>query len=185
MLDERAGAGADYTGAEPLEHAMIRVIAIFIALLPAATLAQESADALRQRGRVAVREGRFEDAAELFSRAAEHTDDPSVWLEVGDMADRLRRDDVALHAYQTYLQRRPSSPDRVEIEARVRILVSRVHDRDRLLVDWEGGSVQVQRRPMPLAEWEGDLRESPPRPRELMPMPEVLDLGLGRRLDAP
>lgn len=84
--------------------------------------AQELATELRENGRAAIREGRFQAALSAFQLAAFQTRDPTAWLEVADAADRLRENAAALDAYRRYLAARPEAPDRVEITARIQIL---------------------------------------------------------------
>lgn len=161
--------------------------------LPHAAAAQDDearATALREAGRAALRAGQIEEAFASFREAAALTRDATVWLEVGDAADRLRVDDVALSAYERYLELRADAPDRAEIEGRVRVLRELASGRrytapaaGRALVDWNGRPV-VMRRPaqlVSLAEWDGALEQ---RERDAAPRPAA-EPGLGRRLSPP
>ncbi len=155
---------------------------------------------LRATARERTREGHLEEAFALVRSAAELTDDARVWLEVAEAADRLRLDEVALRAYETYLERRADAPDREEIEARTRVLreVLAGHryalesepargPAAEVLVDWNGEPVVVERSgtPRALADWDGTLRALPgSRPPDLLPFPTD-NRGLGRRLSAP
>jgi Flp pilus assembly protein TadD len=86
--------------------------------------AQNNPDSLRAWARAEIAQGHFESALNLFRAASRHATDPRVWLEVGDAADRLRRDDIALEAYERYLVVAPDATDRAEIHARVAVLRS-------------------------------------------------------------
>ncbi len=157
-----------------------------------AAIDEEQASALREEGRAHLREGRIEDAFSRFREAADHTRDPSVWLEVAEAADRLRIDEVALAAYVRYLEERADAPDRAEIEGRVRVLRELASGRRFAvsptgygLVDWNGRPVLI-RRPsqlISLAEWDGTVGAAPSEASDLLPLPPPT--GLGRRLSPP
>lgn len=137
------------------------------AAIASPALAQD-AEALRAQGRAALHDGRFDDALRLFRSATESSVDPSVWLEVGDAADRLRDDGTALDAYERYLVARPDAPDRAEIRARIAVLRTVL----------ERGAMPTRAANIPdfiPAETILDaLRSAPPEP-----------VGLGRRLGRP
>lgn len=101
-------------------------ILILTALLTSAPASAQTderqARTLRERGRRALAEGRIEEAFGLFRVAAERTSDPEAWLDVGDAADRLRMNSVAVEAYENFLQRSPNTANRTEIEGRLRVL---------------------------------------------------------------
>lgn len=136
---------------------------------------EQSPDELREAAHWALAGGRFEDALHLFEQASLRTNEARVWLELGDAADRLRRDDVALRAYPTYLDRFPQAPDRTEIEARVQVLRARPR------------CVEPSQAPV-LAPWPSTPSEpeatAAATPRALSPMPAA-EVGLGRRLAEP
>ncbi len=91
--------------------------------LPAAAQTGGRATGLRRRSRAALSEGRLEEAYGLARAAAERSRGAGPWLEVAEIADRLRLDTLALSAYRTYLERAPrNAGDRAEIEGRVRVL---------------------------------------------------------------
>ncbi|MCZ7681825.1 MAG: hypothetical protein M5U28_24750 [Sandaracinaceae bacterium] len=180
-------------------HALARGLALGALLLfaPRPALAQEPdearAAALRERGRAELREGRIEDAFAAFGDAVALTRDPTVWLELGDAADRLRVDDVALAAYERYLAARPDAPDRAEVEGRVRVLREIARGRRfspgsaHPLVDWDGRPLSAPRasRLVSLARWDGTVGGARgARAPELLPFPAPAR-GLGRRLSPP
>lgn len=181
-------------------HALARLaLGALILLAPRPSLAQEldeaRAAALREEGRAHLREGRIEDAFGSFRDAVSLTRDARVWLELAEAADRLRADDVALAAYERYLEARADAPDRAEIEGRVRVLRELASGRRfalggaHPLVDWEGRPLAPSSasRLVSLARWDGTVGGPPaPRPPELLPFPAPPPaLGLGRRLSAP
>ena len=55
-------------------------------------------------------------------RSAALTGDADILYNIGQVADRLRQDEVALDAYERYLEARPDAPDRVNVEGRIRRL---------------------------------------------------------------
>jgi tetratricopeptide (TPR) repeat protein len=152
------------------------LVALLFLMLPLAASAQD-ANALRAQARRAIAAGEFERGLSLLTVAAPLTDDPQVWLELGDAADRVRRDDIALEAYETYLERVPRAANVDEVTARVRILRRTLEGyqprafgpAERLLVDWYGHPLSLRsRRAVRLADWEGQVieRDAPP-PRRL------------------
>lgn len=157
--------------------------------------AEARASALRAAARRHADAGRLEEAFAAVHEASLLTGDPIVFLELGELADRLRLDEVALSAYETYLARRTDAPDRAAIVGRVRVLrlllAGHRFVRPRApavgvaLVDWSGRPAASSRDLIPLAEWDGTLRVRRPSPApDLLPA-SVLDPGLGRRLSPP
>lgn len=143
--------------------------------------------ALREAARRDAEAGRIEEAFIASREAAELTRDPVAFRELGELADRLRLDTIALAAYEAYLARRADAPDRAAIEGRVRVL-RLLRDGHRFsarplggdaLVDWDGRPVLVRRRAdlVPLAEWDGTLPAGAAR--------ASVEPGLGRRLSPP
>jgi len=84
--------------------------------------ALDEARAVFELGTAAYEEGRFEAALRHFQRSYELTESPDILFNVGTVADRLREDELALDAYERYLQARPDAEDREHIEGRIRIL---------------------------------------------------------------
>jgi hypothetical protein len=182
----------------------VRAMAFFaaIALAPSFASAQtrrEEARAaeMRRTAREHVESGRFEQAFPLLRAASALSADATVWLELGTLAERMRIDDVAIEAYQTYLARRTDAPDRAEIEGRVRLLRELAagaryvldersepvlaEGEGSVLVDWSGRPHRMARvrELITLAEWDGTLTtRSETRERSTVP-------GLGRRLSPP
>lgn len=84
--------------------------------------AQTDTDAARvafERGVAAYEAGAFEDALAAFQESYALVHDPQILFNVGTVADRLRRDSVALEAYEGYLAGIPGAPDRANVEARI------------------------------------------------------------------
>src|SRR5262249_26206585 len=66
---------------------------------------------LNQQGLQLAHEGRFEEAADRFSRAiAQHPDHGSAWLNLGMSLRNLGRYDRAINAYQELLRITPRDP---------------------------------------------------------------------------
>jgi tetratricopeptide (TPR) repeat protein len=76
-----------------------------------------------QAGEAAYRAGRFAEALDYFTRAYELTHEPDLLYNIATVQDRLRHDREAIEAYRAYLDARPDSSDRANIEARVAILL--------------------------------------------------------------
>lgn len=183
-------------------------LALALAAAPAAH-AQPEANAearsleLREAGRERLRQGQLAEAFGFFREATLLTADPSVWVELGEVADRLRLDEIALQAYQTYLERRRDAPDRAEIEGRVRVLLelaagqrytltpnSTIPERRPAVepASWTTTAVET-RRHNDLIVLDFGARASPPpvirRRPDLLPLPALESLSLARRLSRP
>jgi tetratricopeptide (TPR) repeat protein len=65
------------------------------------------ARSLFEAGRAAFATGRFEDALEYFERSFELSGRPELHYNIATCADRLRRDQQAIDAYEAYLEARP------------------------------------------------------------------------------
>ena len=166
------------------------------------------ADPALEEGARAVAEGRLPDAFAAYHRATTRAPaDPRAWRALAEVAERLRVDDVALHAYRRYLELAPRADDHAEIAGRVHaieqlargarfvpegdgestrvVLVEAPPGSRHVLVDWQGRPLRVRRTSelLSLADWDGSLRSE--IPNELMPFPTDDERGLGRRLGAP
>lgn len=94
---------------------------------PDSALAQApgpEARATFERGVAAYEAGSFEEALSAFQEAYRLTNDAQILYNVATVADRLRRDVVALEAYEGYLAGYPAAPDRTNVEARIAALRS-------------------------------------------------------------
>lgn len=106
------------------------------ALSASATLAQSESSDDRQRsaaveaearslfeaGRSAFDIGRYEDALEHFQQAYELSGRSSLLYNVGQTADRLRLDAVALEAFERFLADNPEHARAEAVRARIRVL---------------------------------------------------------------
>jgi len=84
--------------------------------------ADEEARAMFLTGREAYAAGNYENALEAFRQAFEMSNRPELLFNIGQTADRLRRDRDARDAFQAYLRAVPDADNRVEVEARLRVL---------------------------------------------------------------
>jgi tetratricopeptide (TPR) repeat protein len=75
-----------------------------------------------EAGRIAFIQRRFEDALEDFRRAYDLTRRAELLYNIGAAADRLRQDEVALDAYERFLDEVPDAPTREEVESRIAML---------------------------------------------------------------
>ena len=104
------------------------LVAILCAVLWPATGQAQDAETLEEARRAfdsareAYEGGRFEEALEGFERSFELTGSPEILFNIGTVADRLRRDRLALDAYERYLEARPDSADAENVGARIRAL---------------------------------------------------------------
>lgn len=89
---------------------------------PAAGGADEEARAVFQRGREAYARGEYEPALAAFRQAYELSGRAELQFNIGQAADRLRHDREARDAFEAYLRALPDAANRVEVEARLRVL---------------------------------------------------------------
>jgi len=117
------------------------LIAIGIALVGAdaqaqgsATTSTPSADEVRARqvfeeARAAFAAADYEVALARFREAYELSARAELLYNVGLAADRLRRDEEALEAFERYLREMPEAQNRHEVERRVELLRAAIADR--------------------------------------------------------
>jgi tetratricopeptide (TPR) repeat protein len=90
----------------------------------------EVAKGLFQAGAAAFDAGQFEEALRHFQAAYARSPRPKLLFNIGQAADRLRQDDIALDAFRRYLAEFPEAQGREQIEARVRVLEQAVAERE-------------------------------------------------------
>ena len=83
---------------------------------------ETEARALFEAGRQAFTDGRFEDALQRFSQSYELSHRAELLFNIGQAADRLRRDAEALAAFERYLALLPEAANRREVEGRIAVL---------------------------------------------------------------
>lgn len=86
------------------------------------TFDEAEARALFEAGLLAFQNSRFEDALERFNRAFELSGREELLFNVGIAADRLRRDDIAIDAFERFLESDPPADYRRQAEARLEFL---------------------------------------------------------------
>jgi hypothetical protein len=80
------------------------------------------ARALFEAGSTAFEDARYADALGHFQRAYELSERPRLLYNIGLAADRLRRDEIALEAFEQFLAEVPDHPRRRDVRARVEVL---------------------------------------------------------------
>jgi tetratricopeptide (TPR) repeat protein len=80
---------------------------------------ESEARALFHAGQSAYESGRFEKALEYFLQAHELSGRPALLYNVGQAADRARRDETALNAFRMYLQQVPDAPNAEMVQNRI------------------------------------------------------------------
>jgi len=88
------------------------------------------AKGLFQAGAAAFDAGQFEEALRHFQAAYARSPRPKLLFNIGQAADRLRQDEVALDAFRRYLAEVSDAEGREQIEARVRVLEQAVAERE-------------------------------------------------------
>jgi tetratricopeptide (TPR) repeat protein len=94
--------------------------------------ANEQAIALYRQSTRAYDEGRFQDAADLLTRAYALHAEPILLFNLARAYEGSGNVDKAIDAYTRYLAREPGAPDRRSIEQRVATLQKQVDDRQAL-----------------------------------------------------
>jgi tetratricopeptide (TPR) repeat protein len=84
--------------------------------------ADAQARALFQAGQIAYERAEYEAALQHFEEAYDLSGRALLLLNVAQAADRLRRDEIALAALERFLQEAPDSDQRLQVEARLRVL---------------------------------------------------------------
>jgi len=82
----------------------------------------DQARALYEAGRIAFDAGRFDQALEHFEQSYELSERPALLYNIGTTADRLRRNEDALEAFEAYLEAMPEASNRASVEARISVL---------------------------------------------------------------
>ncbi len=100
---------------------------------PSADRRDQEARQVFEAGRMALEDGRYEDALEYFERAYELSGRVALLFNIGTVAERLRRDRRALEAYQAYVEAEPGAPNRAEVDRRIAILTEQIEREDALL----------------------------------------------------
>ncbi|MDD9934230.1 MAG: hypothetical protein OXT09_11540 [Myxococcales bacterium] len=83
-----------------------------------------------QQGRQAYNGGNFQQALDAFQRAYQLSPRPELLFNIGQAADRLRMDDLALSSFKQYLAELPQAHNREQVENRVRALEAVIAQRD-------------------------------------------------------
>jgi tetratricopeptide (TPR) repeat protein len=97
--------------------------------VPAAGASDEVARGLFQAGKAAYEAGNYSDALSFFQQAHARSGRPELLFNIGQAADRLRRDEQAIEALRAYLTQLPDAPNRVEVQARIRALEHALQER--------------------------------------------------------
>jgi tetratricopeptide (TPR) repeat protein len=90
----------------------------------------EEARSLFHAGESAFSQGRYEAALEHFQAAYELSPRPELLFNIGNTAERLRREEEALEAYRRYLAAQPDAENRAQVEARIQIIENAIAERE-------------------------------------------------------
>jgi tetratricopeptide (TPR) repeat protein len=97
------------------------------------TVAQDSKAQARQhfeKGKNLYDAGDFAPALAEFKEAFNLKDDPAFLFNMGQCHAKLGNDAAALHAYKSYLRRKPDAPNRAQVETRIAELEERQRKSD-------------------------------------------------------
>lgn len=75
-----------------------------------------------EAGRIAFRDGRFEEARGHFQRSYELSGRAELLYNIASADDRLRHDEAALRGFEQYLAEVADAPNRAEVQARIEVL---------------------------------------------------------------
>lgn len=81
---------------------------------------------LYEAGVVAFEAGRYENALEAFQSAHELSGRPELLYNIGQSADRLRRNAAALDAFEGFVEARPDHPNAAAVRRRIEVLRTEV-----------------------------------------------------------
>ncbi len=84
--------------------------------------ADREARALSEAGLTAYHAGRYESALEYFERSYALSQRGALLFNIGAAAERLRRDERAIEAYEAYLEAVPNAQNREAVLSRLEIL---------------------------------------------------------------
>ncbi len=90
----------------------------------------EEARGLFEAGRAAFDAGRYEEALGYFERSYELSEAPELLYNIGHTAERLRRDERAIEAFERFLEARPDAEGRAAIEVRIANMRAAVAERE-------------------------------------------------------
>jgi tetratricopeptide (TPR) repeat protein len=83
---------------------------------------EAEAHALFSAGALALSDGRFEEALERFQRSYALSGHPEILYDIGIAHDRLRHDQEAIAAFESYLRLSTDTRRRADVEARLNVL---------------------------------------------------------------
>jgi len=90
---------------------------------------------LFEQGRAAFTASRFAEALDFFRQAYALSQRHALLYNIGQAADRLRRDREALEAFDRYLTEVPDADNRVEVETRMGVLRETIARDEQLRAD--------------------------------------------------
>lgn len=115
--------------------------------------ADEEARAVFQRGREAYARGEYEPALAAFRQAYELSGRAELQFNIGQAADRLRHDREARDAFEAYLAALPDAANRVEVEARLRVLREEIARDDALRAQAASGAPTTPHESSVVEQW--------------------------------
>ena len=115
--------------------------------------ADEEARAVFQRGREAYARGEYEPALAAFRQAYELSGRAELQFNIGQAADRLRHDREARDAFEAYLAALPDAANRVEVEARLRVLREEIARDEALRAQAASSAPTPEREPSVAEQW--------------------------------
>lgn len=94
-----------------------------------AQLLETEARAVFEAGTAAFQDSRYEDALQYFRRAYELSQRHELLYNIAIAADRLRRDEEALEAFEQFVERVPGHARRRDAETRIEVLRRTIAER--------------------------------------------------------
>jgi tetratricopeptide (TPR) repeat protein len=122
----------------------------------------DEANDIFQKGAAAYREGRYEQAIELFRQAYEQRAYPELVYNTGQAYEKLGDTAHAIESFREYLKLAPNAEDRATVEKRIQALEERMAQRGLADVSVSstppGARVSVDGRRLGVTPWSGKLK---------------------------
>lgn len=129
----------------------------------------EAARLLFNTAREAFAAGNYEVALQRFQQAYDLSHRPQLLYNIGTTLDRLRRDRDAVAAFERFLaESDPTSPNRTEVEARVRVLRQAIDEEDRQRAEAEA-QARAHQEELARAQAEAETQAAAARRRSSRP----------------
>ncbi len=136
------------------------IVSVLVAWLFVTSVATGQSGDVFEQGVQAYREGRYEQAIELFERANREKPHPALVYNIGQAHEKLGNVERAIAAFREYLRVSPDARDREEVERRIAALMERsahTHQALQITSSPSGAHVHVDGKLVGRTPWSGEL----------------------------